>query len=156
MKYIDFSNFNKNHFLYSDNNRKKLLHFKDEHPNDMITDFAGLRSKSYAFRTHGSSHHVKCKGYKKAFARSYLKYSTFMKCRNGLKTLKFPFTAIRGINQELFTIRQNKDVLSNFDGKLFVYNCNIHTSFYGSKEINISGECPFCKINRNEYPNRIM
>ena len=51
--------------------------------------------------------------------------------------------SIRGYEHKLFTIYQNKTVLSNFDTKIYICNCNIHTYFYGSNEI--SSECKKCK-----------
>ena len=48
---FDFSNFPKNNSLYSDENRKALLYFKDENPSDVIKEFIGLRSKLYVIKT---------------------------------------------------------------------------------------------------------
>ena len=42
---FDFSNFKSDNYLYSNKNRKALLFFKDENPNDFIKEFIGLRSK---------------------------------------------------------------------------------------------------------------
>ena len=36
---FDFSNFKTDNYLYSDKNRKALLFFKDENPNDFIKEF---------------------------------------------------------------------------------------------------------------------
>ena len=51
MPFVDFSNFKKNNFLYSDKNRKELLFFKDENPNEFIKEFIGLRSKLHVIKT---------------------------------------------------------------------------------------------------------
>ena len=48
---FDFSNFKKHDFLYSGQNRKALLFFKDENPSDFIKEFIGLRSKFYVIKT---------------------------------------------------------------------------------------------------------
>ena len=48
---FDFSNFKKESSLYSNQNQKGLIFFKDENPNDFIKEFIGLRSKLYVIKT---------------------------------------------------------------------------------------------------------
>ena len=48
LQMMDFSNFPKNHYLYSNKNKKALFHFKDENPFDYISQFCGLRPKLYS------------------------------------------------------------------------------------------------------------
>ena len=55
---FDFSNFPKNNAMYCEKNRKALLYFKNENPNDYIKEFIGLRSKLYVIKT-GSNHEKK-------------------------------------------------------------------------------------------------
>ena len=45
----DFSNYPKDHFLYSDSNNWKLGTFKDETKSEPIEIFVGLRAKMYTF-----------------------------------------------------------------------------------------------------------
>ena len=49
---MDFSNLKKDNYLYSYQNRKALLYFKDETPSDFIKEFIGLRSKLYLIKNY--------------------------------------------------------------------------------------------------------
>ena len=129
---LDFSNFRKDHFLYSDKNRKALLFFKDENPNDYIKEFIGLRSKLYAIKTVKHESNIKCKGYSRNFRDTYLSFENYKLCHNSLNIYRFPLLSIRGFDHQLYTVFQNKIVLNNFDSKMYLCNCNVHTYFYGS------------------------
>ena len=52
-----------------------------------------------------------------------------------LDQYRFPLLTIRGIDHQLYTVLQNKVVLNNFDNKMYICNCNIHTYFYGSNDL---------------------
>ena len=136
---FDFSNFPNNSLLYSEENRKALLFFKDENPNDFIKEFIGLRSKLYVIKTVSNREDKKCKGYNRKFRDSLLCYEKYRKCHEDLKQYRFPLITIQGFDQQLYTVLKNKVVLNNFDSKMYICNCNIHTFFYGS--YNITGEC---------------
>ena len=43
---------------------------------------------------------------------------------------------IRGFDHHLYMVLQNKVVLNNFDSKMYICDCNIHT-FYGSKDLKV-------------------
>ena len=40
------------------------------------------------------------------------------------------------IDHQLYTVLQNKVVLNNFDSKMYICNCNVHTFFYRSNYID--------------------
>ena len=143
LPFFDFSNFDKKSFLYSGKNRKALLYFKDENPDDFIREFIGLRSKLYVIKTTKSYEDKKCKGYNRKFRDSLLSFNKYKKCHSDLKTYRLPLLSIRGVDQQLYTIFQNKIVLNNFDSKMYICNCNIHTFFYGDH--NIDNICEQCK-----------
>ena len=88
---FDFSNFDKESFLYSEKYRKALLYFKDENPNDFIREFIGLRSKLYVIKTTENYEDKKCKGYNRKFRDSLLSFKKYKKCHNDLKIYKKTF-----------------------------------------------------------------
>ena len=157
---MDFSQFPIDHPLYNSENKMKLCHFKDEFPgNYFITEFIGLRAKLYCYRTPQSNgeviDHVKAKGYNAYAASKNLTFEKFRKCQQTFQTLKLSYRTFRGYNQSLFTIDQLKNVLSNFDSKLYVHSCNIHTSFYGSSLIKPNNSnCYVCKQDV-KYPMKV-
>jgi len=142
---FDFSNFKKHDFLYSDKNRKALLFFKDENPSDFIKEFIGLRSKLYVIKTVSNHEDKKCKGYNRKFKDTLLTYEKYKNCHKNLTQHRLPLLAIRSFDHQLYTVLQNKVVLNNYDSKMFICNCNIHTFFYGSNDINAI--CKKCKSN---------
>ena len=91
---FDFSNFKKNNFLYSDKNRKELLFFKDENPNEFIEEFIGLRSKLYVIKTVNKRENIKCKGYNRKFRDTLLSYKKYKKCHKCLTIHRSPLLAI--------------------------------------------------------------
>ena len=132
---FDFSNFKKESSLYSNQNQKALLFFKDENPNDFIKEFIGLRSKLYVIKTVTNQEDKKAKGYNKKFKDTLLSYEKYKKCHEDLDLYRSPLITIRGIDHQLYTVLQNKVVLNNFDNKMYICNCNIHTYFYGSNDL---------------------
>ena len=159
---MDFSNFPPGHVLYNTENKMKLLHFKDEFPyNSYITEFIGLRAKLYCYKfinIEGKTVDcVKTKGYNKYAASQNLNFEKFRLCQESFKTLKLSCRTIRGYNHSLFTIEQLKNVLSNFDSKLYVHSCNIHTSFYGScLIIPYNSQCHICNKKCLRFPIKVQ
>ena len=136
MPLFDFSNFKKDNFLYSEENRKALLCFKDENPTEFIKEFIGLRSKLYVIKTVKKTEDKKSKGYNRKFRDTLLSFKKYKQCHKNLNILRLPLLSIRGIDHHLYTILQSKVVLNNFDSKMFICDCNVHSFFYGSKDIN--------------------
>ena len=148
---FDFSNFQKNSVLYSDKNRKALLFFKDENPSDFIKKFIGLRSKLYVIKTVSNQIDKKCKGYNRKFKDTLLTYEKYKRCHRNLNLCRLPLVTIRGFDHHLYTVLQNKVVLNNFDSKMYICDCNIHTFFYGSKHIK-----SICEKCNQSLKNGIM
>ena len=46
---MDFSNYDKNHFLYNRDNAKIIGKFKDEFPRNVIIEYIGLKAKLFDF-----------------------------------------------------------------------------------------------------------
>ena len=58
-EYYDFSEYPKNHFLYSTENQAVVGKFKDEEKSKIITEFVGLRSKLYTLKVQGKKEEKK-------------------------------------------------------------------------------------------------
>ena len=66
---FDFSDYPKDHFLYSDSNKKKVLKKKDEMNGEVIEEYAGLRANMYSIYSPGKK--KKCaKGVTKAIQKN--------------------------------------------------------------------------------------
>ena len=134
----------KNHYLFSPENRKALLYFKVENPNDYVKEFIGLRSNLYIIKTVSKKNDIKAKGFNRHFKNSYLSFDKYKMCHESLQIYIFPALYIRSFDHELYTIFQNKIVLNNFDSKMYICNCNVHSYFYGA--CNINDKCLKCGI----------
>ena len=119
-----------------------MLYFKDENPNELIKEFIGLKSKLYGIKTVTKRENLTCKGYNRKFRDSLLSYKKYMECHKNLTIYRSPLLAIRSFDHQLYNVFQNKVVLNNFDSKMFICDCNIHTFFYGSNAIkNVCAKC---------------
>ena len=158
---MDFSNYPTDHFLFNKENMMKLCYFKDEFPSHyFISEFVGLRSKLYSYKAPKNEdeviEYIKAKGYNSHAASKNLSFSKFRNCQQTFQTLKLSHKTFRGYDHKLFTIEQMKKVLSNFDSKLYIHSCNIHTSFYGSSLINPNNSsCYKCKESSVKYPLKV-
>ena len=119
--------------------------FIDENPSDFIKKFIGLRSKLYVIKTVSNEIDKKCKGYNRKFKDTLLTYEKYKRCHQNLKMCRLPLITIRGFDHQLYTVLQNKVVLNNFDSKMYICDCNIHTFFYGSKDLK--SVCEKCNWN---------
>ena len=148
---MDFSNYPKTDERFSDKNKKKLGFWSDELEGNKMTEFCGLRSKTYAFllddkKKEQSVLHSKCKG----VTKSYRKKITFANYKNCVETFsKFDITQfqIRSINHKVYTSKINKLCFSSYDDKRYIMKCGVHSVPYGSMLIKKSqASCPLCKI----------
>ena len=72
--YFDFSDYPKEHFCYSDNNKKIVGKFKDELNGKIITEFVGWRSKMYALKIYNEKEKKIAKGIKKVVINNKLEF----------------------------------------------------------------------------------
>ncbi len=63
-EFYDTSNFDKNHVLFSEENKKVLGKFKDDCGGVPIKEYVGLRPKMYSITTEGGEEICKAKGVK--------------------------------------------------------------------------------------------
>jgi hypothetical protein len=134
----DFSDYPKDHPLYSVENKKVIGKMKDESSSLIIEEFVGLRSKMYSFTTH-TYESKKCKGVKRTVVKNELKFSDYRRSllggvRNDIQQ-KVSFNTIRSYKHELYSISQTKIGLCSFDDKRYVLSDGIHTLAHGHHKI---------------------
>jgi hypothetical protein len=132
----DFSDYSKEHFLFSNDNKKVIGKFKDETNGVPISEFVGLRSKMYAF-TYCPDNKLKekktAKGIKKNVIKKDIHFDNYKQAIfNEGKEIQFAtMNCIRSKRHQLMTIRINKIGLSCYDNKRYVLKDNINTLAYG-------------------------
>ena len=101
----------------------------------LLKKFIGLRSKLYVIKTVSNEIDKNVKDNNRKFKDTLLTYEKYKRCHQNLKMCRLPLVTIRGFDHRLYTVLQNKVVLNNFDSKMYICDCNIHTYFYGSKDL---------------------
>ena len=151
-QFMDYSNYPKNHLLYSEKNKSKLGYFKDELAGEYFcTEFVGLKAKCYALLlknklTLQNKEKKVCKGLGKVAIQNRLKFKHYKKCLFKGIHKRYDFHVIRSKEHKISTIRINKKAISYFDSKRWIYYCGIHSEPYGSVLIDNKRTlfCPKC------------
>ena len=145
--FMDCSNYDENHKLYSAHNKAVVGKFKNEVPNTDIKRFVGLRAKSYAFDTDSAREDTrKCKGIKKSKVRK-LRFEDYQKCLDQNVSVEVEQRQLRSFNHENRMIKCQKKAFSSFDDKRYLL-CSVHSVPYGSyliENFEKTGVCFFCR-----------
>ena len=114
---FDFSNLDKDHELFSNENKKVIGKFKIETPkNILIDEFVALRSKCYAFKC-GDDSKNKLKGISKSYSKN-IKFDEYYNCLFGNEYQRECDNYIlRAINHDMVLQKVKKSTLSIFDDK---------------------------------------
>jgi hypothetical protein len=131
---FDFSDYPKDHPLYSSKNKKVIGKFKDETNGVAIQEFVGLRAKMYSILVDGKAK-KRAKGVKQCVVKGEITHNDYRKAifSKELKNIQqtCSFNTIRARKHEISTLSQNKVSLSSVDNKRFVLDDNIHTRAIG-------------------------
>lgn len=143
---MDFSNFPREHPLFSNRKKFQTGFLKSETPGDDILEVVALRSKVYAYKLKREKEaNRKCKGVKKS-ARDKIPFETFKRCIDTVTSEEASQYSIQSKNHVNRLIRIRKTAFSSFDDKRY-YTCAIHSFPYGSKFIDRSiamKQCYLC------------
>lgn len=143
--YFDLSEYPKDHNRYDVTNKKVIGKFKDEAIEDgninYITEFVGLRSKLYAYKTLNDKESKKCKGVKKSVVKKELTFEKYNKIRlndnldyinkNGIVKQ----SVFRSYKHKLYTEEIPKLALNPLDDKCYICNDRTNTLTFGHYKI---------------------
>ena len=156
-EHFDFSEYPKDHFLYSEENMKTVGKFKDECMGQLMLSFVGLRPKLYSFDYERLAHIdtdedgnenevdkptttskikiiVSNKNTAKGINHAVAKGLSFDDYNNCLRTLQPNYVDVKRIGSDhhnLFTYSTSKIGLSAFDTKRWICRDGIHTYAFG-------------------------
>ncbi|KAK3743282.1 hypothetical protein QZH41_005792 [Actinostola sp. cb2023] len=124
---FDTSAYSKEHPIGVWVNKKVIGMMKDETAAEgEITEFVGLRSKLYAFKTEDREE-KKCKGIKKSVVKKDLEFDDYKNCLfSGVKVMR-KMNVIRSYKHQLFSETVHKVALSREDDKRIILADQIHT-----------------------------
>ena len=133
LKYLhlfDTSNYPKDHFLYSEENKKKVGLFKDESGGKPIYQFVGLRPKLYSILLEDDNKKA-AKGVKKVVIRKHLRHEQYVNSLFKGKSYSHSMKSIRSFKHDLFTVKSKKVSLCPLDDKRYILSDGVHSLAYG-------------------------
>ena len=129
--HFDFSDYPKNHLLYSVHNKKVPGKFKDELNGKCMTEFISLAPKVYAFKVYGEEEEEckKVKGVLKSIVAYELTFNSYFNCLMNDETIVKNQFIFNVKSHKIRTIRQKKLALGiNKKCEKRVYLSLIHIS----------------------------
>ena len=118
-----------NYKCYNDRNKKVLGKFKDEENGHIITEVICLKPKMYAIQTEQSTH-KKAKGIPSNNVKKDFDFNNYKSTLDNYIGAKISYASIRSKRQDIFTLNQEKNGLSNYDDKRY-WSSNIESLPYG-------------------------
>lgn len=129
---FDTSDYPKDHFLYSEKNKKVLGKMKDEMKSKIIYEFCALRPKCYSYTTETEEFH-KAKGVCRAAQRT-LRHKMYKKALFENEVKVCSMNVIRSVSHELVAQTIKKRSLVPFDSKCWILEDGITSRPYGHKD----------------------
>ena len=132
-EWFDTSNYDKDHpsGIPAGKNKKVLGFYKDECGGKFITEFVGLKAKSYSFETSDGKEEKKCKGIKKYVIKNYITHEDYKEAwASGISQLR-TMNTLRSRGHEVGSEKINKIALSADDDKRVILEGGIYTLAHG-------------------------
>lgn len=125
---MDTSNLPRDHPCYIVDRKKVPGYFSDETDGKIMTEFAALRAKSYAYSIDGVEK-IKAKGIRGHVVKNHMTLGDHKRCLFGDNTFN-PFSvnvSIRSFNHGVRTIKTNKLTYNRHDDKRLVMEGQVYT-----------------------------
>jgi len=116
---FDNSDYPKSSKYFFNDNKKVIGKFKDEASGKPIIEFAGLKSKMYAYLI-GEEEHKKAKGVKKNVVKNEIKFNDYKNVLFNNKTMHHQMNTIRSDHHQINSYHLNKVSLSPYDDKRYI------------------------------------
>ncbi len=162
---MDFSNYHPQHPLFDLTNKKRLNMWKDECGGAIMTEFAGLRPKCYAYKVKPSEFHLEeggdpgktsetklCKGVLRSAVKKDLTFDMYKQALFESQQFRCQYYKIAMKDDLVFTTRIVKIALNALDTKRFYLDCGVHSVPYNSIEISLFGSSQCWRCLGDEPP----
>lgn len=108
---------------------------KDENNGEIMTEFVGLRSKMYSIRVNKRDAIKKAKGVKNYLLKKTITFDDYVRCIDENCIIKGVQNSIRSKKHNVYTIKQQKIILSPHDDKRHILPDGINTLPWGHKNL---------------------
>ncbi|XP_074645871.1 uncharacterized protein LOC141902131 [Tubulanus polymorphus] len=131
--HYDTSDYQGNHPLHSNVNKKVLGKMKDECAGTPIQEYVGLRPKMYSILKADQTNIKKAKGVKKNVVKKQIRHEQYKECLFHKKVFQHGMNMLRSEGHKMYGLRMTKQSLSPFDSKRWIADDGIATLAYGHK-----------------------
>ena len=132
--YYDLSEYNKNHFLFDETNRKVIGKFKDEMKGKIIEEFVGLRSKVYSVKLKDKDKKVD-KGVNKCVIENILTHQDYYFCLMQQTVRYDTMHNLRSRHHQIYACASIKRSLCGIDTKRFQLDDGVSSYAYNHYRI---------------------
>ena len=127
----DTSDYRKDHYLHSMENKKVIGKMKDECAGRPIREYVGLRPKMCSILENNNKNIKKAKGIKKNVVKKNIRHLQYKECLFYKKTFRHGMNTLRSLGHQIYGQHLNKVSLSPFDSKRLLVDNGIDTTTYG-------------------------
>ena len=140
------SNYGDNRPLPIGMNKNVIVLFKDELGGNIMTEFVGLRTKTYAYLMDDDSEHKKAKGTKKCVIKRIFRFNDYKNCQSNDKTILKLQQRFKSDCHNVCAEQINKiSLCSNDDKRLQTFNKSA-TCSYGTNAFKVCESETLSKI----------
>ena len=128
---FDFSDYPKSSQYFDKTNKKVIGKFKDEACGQIISEFAGLRSKMYSYTKENNKEEKACKGIKRNIVKNDVTHENYKETLFNSQQMHHTMNTIRSDKHQICSYEINKVSLSCFDDKRYILDDGIQSYAYG-------------------------
>ena len=132
--YYDFSDYPKDHQLFSEQNKKTIGKFKDECSGTPLAEYVGLRPKMYSILRADERLIKKAKGVKKYVITKQINFENYKDALFNQKTYNHEMNMLRSQKHQIYGLTINKTTLSPLDTKRWIAPDGITTYAFGYRQ----------------------
>lgn len=133
---FDTSNYDKNHPLYSERNKKIVNLMKNEHPVDKIVEWVGLKAKCYSLLFASKADKKIAKGVNRAVIKKHVSHETYRKVLKQKVQVFLNMKNFRSHNHQVYTETLKKLAFCPIDDKRYLLPDGINTKAFGNLQVN--------------------
>ncbi|XP_068239994.1 uncharacterized protein [Palaemon carinicauda] len=152
--YMDFSNFEVDHLLFSNERKGELGLLKSETGSNLITEVKALKPKMYSMQVQKQGHINRAKGIP-GHMHASINHEQYSQILEGHRVNYLTVRTIRNVRGQMSTTKVKKKCLSAFDSKR--YHTSPYNSYaYGHPDIEVGDEEVASEVRINNPLTKLL